>query len=276
MGTTVVFWSPVAGQAGTTTNLIAAASCLGMEYSARLLLLGHLRSEYAAVARAFYSLSEMDDKHTSDVGIDSLLRLLQNRKLEPAMLRDYALPLLQDRLDLLPGSMKPDDLFQDTSQTWLTPLLQIARYAYDLVLIDGGSGSTPNRLWNEADILVVCLPQNRLLLERFFQTFESERTHERRTLFIIGQYDPHSRLTVKNLMRQFRGLRTAYPVVHNSGWLDAVQYGDAINYWFRNQRIVRTHENYFFVQQVRQLAQVLTKSAEADRPFFGGKGDGMR
>lgn len=276
MGTTVVFWSPVAGLAGTTTNLIATASCLGMEYSARTLLLGHLQSEYVAVARAFYSLSAMDEKHTSDVGIDALLRLLQNRKLAPGMLRDYTMPLLQDRLDILPGSMKSDDSFQDSSQTWLTPLLNMARNAYDLVLIDGGSGSTPNRLWTEADVLVVCLPQNRLLLERYFQSSEVVPIREKKTLFVIGQYAPHSRLSVKNLMRQFRGLLTAYPIVRNSGWLDAVQHGDAINYWFRNQRIVRTHENFLFVQHVRQLAQALTKSAGADRPFFGGKEDGRR
>ncbi|MBW4841466.1 MAG: hypothetical protein KZY74_18930, partial [Paenibacillaceae bacterium] len=54
MGFTVVFWSPISGQAGTTSNLIAAATLLGLEYSSRLLLLGHLQSEYAAVERSFY------------------------------------------------------------------------------------------------------------------------------------------------------------------------------------------------------------------------------
>lgn len=276
MGTTVVFWSPVAGQAGTTTNLIAIASCLGMEYSARVLLLGHVQSEYATVARAFFTLSVMSERHTRDAGIDALLRLLQNRKLEHGMLRDYAMPLLQDRLDLLPGSLKSDDLFQDASQTRFIPLLDMAKRAYDLVLIDGGSGKGANRLWDAADVLVICLPQNRLLLERFFQSSKFALLRERKTLFVIGQYDLHSRLSAKNLMRQFPDLQHAHPVVHNTGWLDAVQYGGATSYWFRNQRLTRAHENYLFVHQIRQLAHALTKRAGADRPFFGGQEDGTR
>lgn len=171
MGATVVFWSPVSGQAGTTTNLLAAATCMGLEYSARLLMLGHSQSSYAAVERAYYRPAERENRHTPDAGIDALLRLLKNRKLESVMLRDYALPLLRDRLDILPGSIKPEDVFIETAKEWLTSLLAVARRAYDVVLLDGGSGS--GVAWNEllrqqADVWVVCLPQNHLLLERFF------------------------------------------------------------------------------------------------------------
>ncbi len=127
MGYTVVFWSPVPGQAGTTSNLIAAAALLGLEYSSRLLLLGHLQSEYAAIERAFYprrSWMSGADAPT-DAGIDALLRLLQNRKLEPNRLRDYTLPLLADRLDILPGSNKPDASFVSAAPEWLAPLLEL-------------------------------------------------------------------------------------------------------------------------------------------------------
>ncbi|UUZ90689.1 hypothetical protein LJK87_33125 [Paenibacillus sp. P25] len=143
MGFTVVFWSPISGQAGTTSNLIASASLLGLEYSSRLLLLGHLQSEYAAIERGFYPrrswISRTDAP--SDAGIDALLRLLQNRKLEPNRLRDYTTPLLADRLDILPGSNKPDASFVSAAQEWLAPLLELTRRAYDLVLLDGGSGN---------------------------------------------------------------------------------------------------------------------------------------
>lgn len=137
MGFTVVFWSPVSGQAGTTSNLIAAAALLGLEYSSRLLLLGHLQSEYAAIERSFYPRRGWMSKADTppDAGIDSLLRLLQNRKLEPNRLRDYTLPLLADRLDILPGSNKPDASFVSAAQEWLAPLLELTRRAYDLVLL---------------------------------------------------------------------------------------------------------------------------------------------
>lgn len=210
--------------------------------------------------------------HTPDTGMDALMRLLKNRKLEPVMLRDYAHPLLRDRLDVLPGSVKQEEVFIDRAKEWLTPLLTVARRAYDVVLLDGGSGG--GTVWNEllrqqADVWVVCLPQNRFLLEQFFHSSEAATLQGRRTLLVFGQYDPYSTLTVKNLMRQFRMGTPVYPVSHNTGWMDAVQHGEAISYWFRNRKTGKAQENHRFVQQVRRLAQAVIESAggkESDAP----------
>ncbi len=274
MGVTVVFWSPVSGQAGTTTNLLAAATCMGLDYSVRLLMFGHLQRSYAAVERAYYRPAEREGRHNPDTGIDALMRLLKNRKLEPAMLRDYALPLLRDRLDILPGSLKQEDVFIGRAKEWLTSLLAVARKAYDVVLLDGGSGSGSD--WNEllrqqADVWVVCLPQNRLQLERFFQSAEAAMLQSRKALFVFGQFDPYSTLTVRNLMRQFRTGTPAYPLVHHTGWMDAVQHGEAIPFWFRNRKIANGHEKYLFVQQTRRLAQAVIDSAGVNQLLFGGK-----
>ncbi|MED4599658.1 hypothetical protein P9314_02930 [Paenibacillus validus] len=278
MGFTVVFWSPISGQAGTTSNLIAAAALLGLEYSSRLLLLGHLQSEYAAIERGFYPRRSWTSKAdvTSDVGIDALLRLLQNRKLEPKLLRNYTLPLLAERLDILPGSNKPDVSFVSSARDWLDSLLELTRRAYDLVLVDGGSGDVSEwtrGLLRQADLLVVCLPQNILKLEQAFPLVEAQLLSNRKLLLVFGQVDPRSSLTIKNVMRQFYRREPAYPIVHNTGWLDAAQQGDAIHFLFRNRKVPRDHENSLFVQQVRALAQAITQRAGLGNPLFGGKED---
>jgi len=275
MGMTVVFWSPFPGQAGTTTSLLATATCLGLEYSARLLLLGLLHEDDEAVQRAFYPPGR-NPSPLPDTGMDALLRLLQNRKLEARMLRDYAQPLLRERLDVLPGSVKPSAGFADLAARWLQPLVDTARRAYDLVLLDGGSGTAPGwreTLRKQADLLVICLPQNRLLLERFFQSSEGAKLSGRQALLVFGQFDPASSLTVNNLQRQFRWQQPAFPVAHNTGWLDAVQHGEAIPYWFRNRKTPRKHENHRFVRQVRALAHALIESAGGNPLVHGGKED---
>lgn len=276
MGVTVVFWSPVPGQAGTTSNLIAAAALLGLEDSSRLLLLGHLQSEYAAIERGFYPrwswMSQADVP--ADAGIDALLRLLQNRKLEPNRLRDYALPLLANRLDILPGSNKPDASFVSGGQDWLASLLELAKRAYDVVLLDGGSGSVSawtSVMLRQADVLVVCLPQNVRKLERAFPLTEAQLQANQKCLIVFGRYDPGSALTVKNMMRRFNRREPAFPVAHNTGWMDAVQQGDAVRFLFRNRRVPRDHENHLFMQHVRALAQGIVQHAGASKPLFGGK-----
>lgn len=281
MGFTVVFWSPISGQAGTTSNLIAAATLLGLEYSSRLLLLGHLQSEYAAVERSFYPRRSWMSKAdaSSDAGIDALLRLLKNRKLEPNMLRDYTLPLLAERLDILPGSKKPDVAFVSSEQDWLAPLLELTRRAYDLVLLDGGSGNVSawtQVLLRQADLLVVCLPQNLLKLEQVFPTLEAQLLSNRKLLLVFGQYDPRSASTVKNVMRQFHRREHAYPIVHNAGWLDSTQQGDVVRFLFRNRQVPRDHENSLFIHQLRSLAQAIVQCTGLSKPLFGGKEDDGR
>ncbi|ALS25013.1 MULTISPECIES: ParA family protein [Paenibacillus] len=281
MGFTVVFWSPISGQAGTTSNLIASAALLGLEYSSRLLLLGHLQSEYAAIERGFYPRRTWMNKAdvSSDVGIDALLRLLQNRKLEPKLLRDYTLPLLAERLDILPGSNKPDVSFVSSAQDWLVPLLELTKRAYDLVLLDGGSGNLSvwtQALLCQADLLVACLPQNMLKLEQAFSLVEAQLQSNRKHLLVFGQYDPRSALTVQNIKRQFHRREPAYPIVHNTGWLDATQQGEAVRFLFRNRQVPRDHENYPFMQQVRALAQAIINNVGRNKPLFGGKEDDDR
>lgn len=281
MGFTVVFWSPVSGQAGTTSNLIASAALLGLEYSSRLLLLGHLQSEYAVIERSFYPRRTWMSKADAppDAGIDALLRLLQNRKLEPNRLRDYTLPLLADRLDILPGSNKPDASFVSAAQEWLAPLLELTRRAYDLVLLDGGSGKLSawtKALLRQANLLVVCLPQNMLKLEQAFSLVEAQLQSNRKHLLVFGQYDPGSALTVKNMKRHFHRREPAYPIVHNTGWLDATQQGEAIRFLFRNRQVPRGHENSLFMQQVRTLAQAIVQRAGLSKPLFGGQEDDDR
>lgn len=276
MGFTVVFWSPISGQAGTTSNLIAASALLGLEYSSRLLLLGHLKSEYAAIERSFYPKRSWISKAIapSDAGIDALLRLLQNRKLEPSLLRDYTLPLLAERLDILPGSNKPDTPFISSAKEWLAPLLELTRRTYDLVLLDAGSGSQSawtQALLRQADLLVISLPQNLLKLEQVFPLMEAQFLSNRKLMLVFGQFDARSALTVKNMMRQFQRHEPAYPIVHNAGWLDAAQQGDAVRFIFRNRQAPRDHENALFMQQVRALAQAIIQQAGLIKPLFGGK-----
>lgn len=278
MGLRVVFWSPVPGQTGNTTNLIAVSALLGLEYSSRLLLLGHVQSRRAATEQALIKRQTQagsESGFAADSGMDALLRLTQNRKLMPEMIRDYTLPLLKDRLDLLLGSNKADKAFIPAMKEMLLPLLETAKRYYDLTLIDGGSGmgsGWTQTLLQHADMVVISLNQNRFVLERYFQQNE-ELLKNKKLLLILGQYDRHSERTVKNIVRQYKGSDLIFPVPHNAGFMDASQDGRAIDFLFRNRRVPRDHENYFFMQSIRALAQAIVDQTGQNKPFFGGKGE---
>ncbi|MFC0213870.1 hypothetical protein ACFFK0_15675 [Paenibacillus chartarius] len=276
MGRNVVFWSPVPGQTGNTTNLIAAAALLGLEYSSRILLFGHLQSRRLPIEQAFLkrSLGEEELASASDSGIDALMRLAQNRKLSPEMIRDYTLPLLKDRLDLLPGSNKADKAFILGVKDVLDPLLESANRYYDLTLIDGGSGAGSGwtqALLHKADLVVISLNQNRFVLERFFQ-YREDLLEDKKQLLVLGQYDRRSGHTARNIARKHKASVPIYPIPHQAGFMDASQESRAIDFLFRNRSVPRDHEHHFFMQCVRSLALAIMEQAGLNKPFFGGKG----
>ncbi|MEB3103294.1 hypothetical protein [Ferviditalea candida] len=277
MGHNVVFWSPAPGQTGNTTNLIAVAALLGLEYSSRLLLLGHLQSRRTPMEQAFMKRrmkGEDEIVFAADTGIDALARLAINRKLTPELIRDYTLPILKDRLDLLPGSNKADKTFILALKDAIEPLLDTAKRYYDLTMIDGGSGTGSGwtqALLQNADLVVVSLNQNRFVLERFFQ-HQEELLKDKKTLLVLGQYDRHSGLTARNIARKHKTSIPIYPVPHQACFMDASQEGRAVDFLFRNRSVPRDHEHYFFMQSVRSLAQAIIEHVGLNKPFFGGKG----
>ncbi|MNW32599.1 hypothetical protein D3C74_95440 [compost metagenome] len=279
MGHTIVCWSPVSGQAGATSNLMAVAALLGLEYTARSVLFGHTASSFAALEQGFTRTSwqQGDLLSGTDMGVDALLRLVQNQKLQPSKIYNYTLPLLKERLDMLPGSERTDESFMLTAMPWLTAMLDMAKRAYDLVLVDGGCGARSAwtmKLLQEADVLVICLPQNKLVLQQFFRHVSMQELLEsKKHLLVFGQYDRHSVWTAKNLLRQFGKQReVAYPISYNTGWLDNRQHGDALRYFNRNRQVGKVHENFNYVQEVRKVVQALINQCGL-QPFFGGRGE---
>ncbi|THF74383.1 hypothetical protein [Cohnella fermenti] len=272
MGHSVVFWSPVSGQAGNTSNLAVIAGLLGLEYSARVLLFGHAQSRRAALEQALLP-RKPEEARGDDIGIDALARLVRHRKLQPGMIANYTLPLLQHRLDLLPGSDQPDKAWMPSMKTELQPLLEAAKRGYDLVLIDGGNGTGSGwsrQLLQQADVVIVSLNQNRLLLERFFhQQLDSLPNVHR--LLVLGQYDAEASQTLKNTARTFALREPLYAVPHRAGLMDALQAGQVLDFLFRNRRVPRDHEHHLFMKRVRELAQAVVAACHLDKPFFGGK-----
>jgi MinD-like ATPase involved in chromosome partitioning or flagellar assembly len=192
------------------------------------------------------------------------------------MIRDYTLPLLKDRLDLLPGSNKPDKTFIPAMKEVLQPLLDTAKRYYDLTLIDGGSGTGSGwtqALLKNADLAVVSLNQNRFVLERFFQQQDGFLKETKQIILVLGRYDRHSGQTAKNTARKHKASVPLYPVPHHAGFMDASQDGRAIDFMFRNRSVPGDHENHFFMQSVRVLVQAVIERAGFNKPFFGGKGE---
>lgn len=205
----LAFWSNFHGQTATTTSMAALASTIALKYPLKILI-AQVHSANTTLEKCF--IKDFESRgHKSMVennGIDALIRMVKNGKLTPEQIVNYTLPILKEsRLDLLIGTNNPDEgLFYENAAE-ITQIFKLASKAYDLVMIDTPSGlSNPisQDILNHASGVVVCLNQNRTVLEQYVGSKSIEAIRDLKPVICLGRYDPTLSFTAKNIQRQYK------------------------------------------------------------------------
>ena len=271
MGKKVAFWSSVHGQAATTSNLVAAATVIGMEYMVRALLT-HTHHTHSTLESAYLPfVGENQLLPFSDSGMDAVERLVRSGRLQPDNIKDYASLLLKDRLDLLAGTTKPTTAFLERLEEVLPAFLECATRYYDVTLLDVPSGfqhPLTDTVLQSSDLIVVCLSQNVAVLDRFFSDENRPSVfEERELLLLLGRYDKNSKYTATNIARKYGYKKPIYIVPTCSDFLDACNSHSVIDFFWKNKQVPRQHENHFFMQEVRRTAKGIMEAIGMERSF---------
>lgn len=262
----VAFWSTHHGQTCTTTNA-AATACAYALLTRKTLLLAHTQARRSTIEACLLTdqgLKERDSGDFADHGMDALLRLIRSQRLQEDSLSDYAWSLLRDhRLDLLPGTAKAEP-FSGTSREQLVDVLRCASRAYDTVMVDVHSGTEAAgslSVVQAADICVVCLNQNRALLDAAFEEDSLARIREeKQTLYLVSRFDPGNGLSVSDIARRYglpMGTMTAIP--YSPMLARACNAGRLYEYVLRHLDDRRSSE-LPLMHALRQLVSLLTAS----------------
>jgi len=259
----VSFWGTVHGQASTTSNVIAAASILALEYNLKTMIT-QTQWSHSTLESSFIKANRKDGLLTfSDTGIDALERLARSNRLTAEKVSDYTVSVLKERLDLLVGSSKPSiSMFEDIGDV-LDIIFSVAKEYYDLCLIDVHSGTqneVTKKVLNESDLIVVNLNQNIHVLERFFNREDYlDVLDEKPYVIVLSQYDHKSQYTVKNIKRRFKCTQPIFTVPYNTNYRDASNNQAVIEYFLRARNFTKNNLNYFFMEELRKLAEGIIK-----------------
>ena len=218
MGKTIVSWSPVHGQAATTSNVVALAAHFALTYTHQSLIT-HTQLTYSTLESLFGK--EMTTSRGFDSGIEALERLAKSNYLKADAVRDYTETVYKGRLDLLGGTQNQS---LETPQL-LEVLLKVTEDAYDLVWVDAHSGTRSNtskRLLKKADLVIVNLPQNRYVIEQFFsgEGFPPE-LREKEIIILISQYDKNVKPGISRIKSKYSKKYPVLPVNYSSKFKDA-------------------------------------------------------
>ncbi|CAM3561648.1 MULTISPECIES: P-loop NTPase family protein [Paenibacillus] len=238
----VAVWSPLNGGTGSTMLAAALPIVLAMEYQTRVLLThgGHAGER---VELAFSDRKEMMDNALSfhDNGMDALERLSTSGRLNPENVRNYSVPLIAGRLDLLGGSrvLRTDLSANEQGATLMSRVLEASRHSHDVTVADAGNGApgaADRAILNAADLVVIGMNQNLHLLETVLSKGGlPDEVKEKPCFYSIGRYDRECSATLQNIKRRFGLKGYAAGVPYCSGMTDAWNTRNVLMYMQRSR-----------------------------------------
>lgn len=220
-----VVWSPVAGQAGTTTVFCALSYCLSKKCKQDenvLMFRTKLKNSHIAevTAASSFGLNYSDirpksgfsfDEIIEDKNVDRLLMSYAAGLQLRGVIKENAIKLAPSLFAIEGSRSRHREIYEDEMKKTVPAIFKAAESEYSQVIVEAESGfSTLNHtLFELADRIVVCLPQNNFA----FHIFNQKTLPENKMYAVFGQYDPNSVLNARNLgkMLPFGKRYTVFP-----------------------------------------------------------------
>ncbi len=253
----IAYWGMVHGQARITSNMLAVAVVSTILSDYRMLITGtHFTLNNLEGPLIGYQSIKHKDEFFRDVGIDALIRSLKSAPLDEETIENCCFSLLNNRLSLLPGTMKNNkDYFHEDMEKLVINMLRYIEVFHDLVFIDTNPGMNDltRKVIHEADLLVVNLNQNLNMLNH---VLKEPLFEDKKTFYLIGNYDKASKYNIYNLRRMYKKLnrKNSSVIPYNTEFQDAISDGELIDFVKRNLQCGREDKNYYFINQLRQAS----------------------
>lgn len=256
---TVMFWSPQAGHGRTSSHTALVTLTAALQYRLRILVC-HNQAQGESIESGLMAQGSMISTayQESDIGIDSVRRLLSSRKLNKNNISDYTIPLLKDRLDLLPGTMIASHATSVEEDSDWQDILSIANEYYDLVIVDVGSGMDKVELLKQADSVVVNMSQNINHLETFFNNANRwANIHQQPWTTVLGAYDADSKCAIANIRRKFSLKQNIFAIENDAQFRDAWNAKTLLSFVRRNLGVTQPRKYAELFKQTTMLTEHL-------------------
>lgn len=257
----IVFWSPSESMTGTTHSAIAVSTLMSIVHKTTSVLM-HGNYDSKKIESSFTPFDELKNSGTflnSNVGVSALIRLVTSNKLTSETVKNYAKPVLKERLDILYGmTQKDEEAYLDVVNN-LTYITRKADEIYDLVFIDAPKGTTKKYVLDtlaDAEVVVCLVNQDEVKLEEFFNTInEMEEIKNKDKIIVIGDYESRGKYNVRNLKTKYRIKDNIYTIPHNYVFADSCNDGNVINFFYNNINADKNDYNGFFVSQTLEIVE---------------------
>lgn len=259
------FWSPVSGQAGTTAGMIGVAVRIAACSGNKCILVDcHYQNQRISDYLHKKQYRELG-QYQGALGLDALFRYGKTNEINAEQLRSAAVSFMQEQLFLITGTRKNNEkVFYQELHECTNLLMQAAGQFGGYVFFDLEAGNRRETLCvlEHMDQVVVCLPQNPMVIQEYFQKYSLPLS---KTYFLLGNYHRDSRFNKNNLKNHFRGFHS-----YNLGTMsfcsrygDALCQGEGLRYLLRNINTEKAwRRETILMQELEQIQEQLLQRLE--------------
>jgi len=262
----IAFWSNYHGQAGVTSNTIATAIYIAMNYELKVLLT-HTQYTMSNMESAFEN-GINDSIIFDDIGIDAIQRLSKSRKLNSNEFDSYTKTLIDNRLDILIGSSKSKkEIFEDNISNNISDILHYATKQYDLVMVDVNSGIKDQitaKVLEQSDIIIINLSQNEKVIGDYFNMVENKALTDKKKIIVLGRYDFNSKCSCKYVKKTYKCKEDIYCVPYSSEFMDSNNNHNVLKFFLSNRKVKSNSDNYSFFKQIEMLSNNILENINVD------------
>lgn len=263
----ITFWSPVHGQAKTTSNMIAIAIFSTILYEQNnMIMQTNFNFNNLEIPLVGTHTKVVGEYFNGDIGLDALSRSIKSEPLNKEVIHNCSISMLNQGLNLLPGTTKSNrEYYEDKLIPVLPSIINSIEQNYDMVFIDTNSGLSDEitkRVIQVSDIVVVNLCQNKAVLDDYFKENPFEE-FSNKLFYLLGNYDKKSKYSVTNIKRIYKSfIKNNIAVIpYNTKYMDSISSGNAISFMESCIEHDKTEENKYFTDSIKEAsAKILGKA----------------
>lgn len=261
--------------------MLATAMMNDLIYGSRSILL-QTQFEMNQLEIPLLSESRREEIRNYNIGVDRLIQGIRSGMNAKQLLTSSCITLSRQCIDILPGTnTKYREIYEKEIKETFQDIISLAEACYEMVYIDASSGMNEfvEMIFDQADVIVVNLCQNKRVLEDFFERYDIDYD---KMLFVIGNYDDASDYTRKNLCKRIKLMKRdlTFTVPYNIQFRDAMSRAQLTEFFLQNIGCERDDDNFDFIQELTSFAHLLQKRSEEciqrpkgstqRRPLIGG------
>jgi hypothetical protein len=264
----IAFWSNANEKCGVTSNLaaISVASVIRFPYT---VITMENRLCQNNLGQAYLGTSNVKMQHAVGTnyydggGMEGLLRRIYRGDYQTNIIPQYRKEIIPKHLYYIPQTrVIHSEIFDYELNHDIHTLLQLIDENSEICFIDTAcrNNLSSKNILDEADLIVVNLCQNAMLLEDFFLNYSSLIP---KAVFLVGNYTAHSNISSKRIAMKYDIPYDNITVIpSNEMYRNAFLTGNVVEFISRNYICDKDNPNYHFIHAVRRAAHMIIKRAE--------------